>query len=320
LKPSSLGNPPLWQRLAQSQRILIAGCGGGFDVYSGLPIYMYLKPRAKAVYLANLSFASLTAEVGRRLTPALTYIDAHTQGSEEYFPERMLCRFLATQGIETGCYCLLRTGAQLLLEGYQKLCQELQLDAVVVVDGGTDSLMRGDESGLGTPQEDLAHLVAVSQLQLPTKLLCCLGFGVDTFDGVRHSEFLANVAALQKLGGFLGTLSLLPDMPEARALVEAVDYANEQLPSAPSVVSNSIVSAIEGHSGDYHRTWRTQGSQLFISPLMSMYWNFEMDAVVKRCLYAKELLKTRGYAEVEKVINDFRQDYPRRSGPESIPY
>jgi hypothetical protein len=80
------------------------------------------------------------------------------------------------------------------------------------------------------------------------------------------------------------------------------------------------VSAIEGHSGDYHRTWRTQGSQLFISPLMSMYWNFEMDAVVKRCLYAKELLKTRGYAEVEKVINDFRQDYPRRSGPESIPY
>jgi len=37
---------------------------------------------------------------------------------------------------------------------------------------------------LGTPEEDIASIAAVHQLQLDTKLLVCLGFGVDTFHGV----------------------------------------------------------------------------------------------------------------------------------------
>jgi hypothetical protein len=33
---------PLWSRLAGCERILIAGCGGGYDVFSGLPLFFAL--------------------------------------------------------------------------------------------------------------------------------------------------------------------------------------------------------------------------------------------------------------------------------------
>lgn len=197
--------------------------------------------------------------------------------------------------------------------------KELRLDAIVLADGGTDSLMRGDEAGLGTPQEDLAHIAAVSTLDVECKVLSCLGFGVDTFDGVCHAHFLEAVAALQREQAFLGAFSLLPEMAEARSFLAAVDFANHELPGSPSVVSNSIASAVEGHFGDHQRTWRTSGSTLFISPLMSLYWAFELNAVARRCLYLKALLETASHADVERVVTDFRADHPSR-GWQAIPY
>jgi hypothetical protein len=50
--------------LERSQRILVAGAGGGFDVYAGLPIYERLRALGKDVFLANLSFSS--SVLGRR--------------------------------------------------------------------------------------------------------------------------------------------------------------------------------------------------------------------------------------------------------------
>lgn len=37
---------------------------------------------------------------------------------------------------------------------YEALARELAIDTLVLVDGGTDSLLDGTESGLGTPSED----------------------------------------------------------------------------------------------------------------------------------------------------------------------
>lgn len=316
-----LGAPPLLQRLAKARRILLCGAGGGFDLYVGLPLYFYLKRRVQNVHLANMSFASLTADTGRRMAPALTAVDARTTGSDEYFPERVLCQWFAERGEEIEVFCFQRTGVVTLVDAWRKLAEHLKLDAIVLVDGGTDSLMRGDEVGLGTPQEDLASLAAVHTLQdIPCRLLTCLGFGVDACDGVCHASFLENTAALQKRGGFLGAFSLLPEMPEARLFVEAVDYASAAMPGSPSVVSNSIASALEGHFGDHHRTWRTKGAKLFISALMSMYWSYDVDAVCRRCLYLEELLRTKSYGDVDRVVQEFRKRHPPMKGWEPIPH
>lgn len=315
-----LARSPLFDRLSESRRILLSGAGGGFDLYSALPLYLCLKPQKEAVFLANLSFASLLPETGRRLTPALTQIDADTTGAEEYFPERILCRWFRGRQQEISVFCFQMTGVRLLSESYRILAEKLHLDTVVLVDGGTDSLMRGDEVSLGTPSEDLAHLAAVHKLQLPCKLLSCIGFGVDTHDGICHAQFLEAVADLQRKGGFLGAFSLLPEMEEARLYLEAVDHAVESLPGSPSVVSGSIASAIEGRFGNVHRTWRTEGNRLFINPLMSMYWSFELDRVARRCLYLRELLETETPTDVARVIREFREGWPTIKPWQSIPH
>ena len=55
-----------------------------------------------------------------------------------------------------------KVGVRPLRAAYQWLVEELRVSAVVLVDGGTDILMRGDEVGLGTPAEDMSSLAAVS--------------------------------------------------------------------------------------------------------------------------------------------------------------
>lgn len=316
----NLAANPLLVKLAGAKRIMICGCGGGHDLYTGLPLYFYLKRRCESVFLGNMTFAALGQKSGRRLTPAVTCIDSDTEGSDDFFPERVLVRWLRSKGTEASVFCFQRTGVVTLSEAWRAVQQELRLDAIILADGGTDSLMRGDEEGLGTPQEDLANIAAVHALSVPIKILSCLGFGVDRFDEVCHAHFLESVAALQRKGAFLGAFSLLPDMEEAKLFVEAVDDCVKAMPGAPSVVANSIAHAIEGQFGNVHRTWRTEGNKLFISALMSMYWSFEVDAVAKRCLYLPELQQTVGYLDVERVIKEFRKQYPPTRPFTPIPY
>jgi hypothetical protein len=86
-----------------------------------------------------------------------------------------------------------------IARAYQALNQELKPDTILLVDGGTDLLMRGDEAPLGTPYEDIGSLNAIHALPgIPRKMVLSIGFGVEKFHGVCHALFLENVAALIK--------------------------------------------------------------------------------------------------------------------------
>ncbi len=43
----SLLTVPLFDSLRQSERVLLAGAGGGFDIFSGLPLYFALRNAGK---------------------------------------------------------------------------------------------------------------------------------------------------------------------------------------------------------------------------------------------------------------------------------
>lgn len=306
-----LGQSPFLDRLSQARHVLLAGAGGGFDVFSALPLLMLLRARGVRVSLANSSFTSLGEVSGRRLTPHCVEVTTNSDGPARYFPEGYLTRFLELRGMPTPVFAFEKTGARPLLTSYRAIQQEFGFDCVVLVDGGTDILMRGDEAGLGTPQEDVTSLAAVSQLSDVDSLVCCLGFGIDRFHGVCHAHFLRNVAALSQTGGYLGTLALLPQMPEAQLLCEAIAFTNERMPAAPSIVGNSIASAIEGEYGDVHRTSRTSGSKLWINPLMSLYWAFDLQRVAERCLYLDAVRLTHSIWDVNVIIEAFRKDIDR---------
>ena len=302
----ALARPGLFERLEPAQSILIAGAGGGFDVYAGLPLLFALEDAGKTVHLANLTFSNLSLVNERPLHSALVEVTPDTDGSNVYFPEKFLSRWFAERDRARSIYALEKVGAAPLTEAYRKLCAHLQVDALVLVDGGTDILMRGDEAGLGTPSEDMTSLAAAHGTDVPTKLVVCLGFGVDAFHGVCHAHFLENVAALQREGAYLGAMSVLPQDSEAIRYLDAVEWTQRAAPDRPSIVNLSIASAVEGQFGDVHRTARTQGSELFINPLMSQYFAFELDAVAQRVMYLEALAQTQTISEVVALISGFR--------------
>lgn len=311
--PPSLLRLPLFDRLEPARRVLVAGAGGGFDVFAGLPLYFALRDAGKEAFLANLTFTYLGGTECAWVAPGLARVDALTEGEPRYFPEKYLCEWLETQGDRTSIYCLEKLGVAPVREAYRALVAQLGVDAIVLVDGGTDILMRGDEAGLGTPQEDMVSLAAVSALDdVPVRVVSCLGFGIDAFHGVCHAHFLENVAALDAEGAYLGAVSLLGRMPEGARFRDAVLHVHGKMPERQSIVNGSILSALEGRFGDYHRTERTSSSKLFINPLMCLYWSFELAAVARRSLYLPLLEGTETIFDVSARIEAFRKTVTKR--------
>jgi hypothetical protein len=300
---------PFFDDLVPAKRVLIAGAGGGFDVFSGLPLYFALRAEAKEVFLANLSFSNLPPSAGRHLTPTLVEVTADSDGSTQYFPEKHLSQWFRECGSEVPIYCFHRAGAAPMVRGYKALQEVLNFDTLILVDGGTDSLMRGDEAGLGTPQEDIASIAGGSSLDeslVPRKFLVCLGFGVDAFHGVCHVDVLESIARLSVDGDYLGAVSLTLDMHEVQAFRAATRYVQERTRDRESIVCASILSAIEGKFGNYHATRRTAGSELFINPLMALYWCFRLSGIARRNLYLDRILATEEYFDLSRAIERFR--------------
>lgn len=319
LNDSTLFRPAFASRLAASRRVLIAGAGGGFDVFAGLPLFFALRSAGKHVYLANLTFTYLGGTDAQFLGPALWRTTHETSGEAKYFPEKYLGEWLHAQSLPSHVYCFDKVGVAPLHDAYRQLVDLLNLDTVVLVDGGTDILMRGDETSLGSPAEDMTSLAAVRELDIPTKLISCLGFGIDARHGVCHAQFLENVAVLDRAGEFLGAHSIHLATPEVELYRCAVEYVNGRMPRRRSFVSDNLLSALEGRFGNYHRSDRTDTSELFISPLMSMYWHFDLDAVARRSLFLDRIRDTRSIFDVQQRIDEYRSSLVTRSRT-AIPY
>ena len=179
--------------------------------------------------------------------------------------------------------------------------------------------MRGDEAGLGTPEEDVASIAAVDELEVPRKYLVCLGFGVDAFHGVCHAHALEAVAELSREGAFLGAISLTHEIPEVRRYAAAVQAVCEAMADHPSIVCTSNLSALDGQYGDHHRTARTRGTTLWINPLMAFYWCFRLGPVARRVLYLDEVKATRTAWDVIEAIDAFRRRCPAVRERTAIP-
>ncbi|HWO68262.1 MAG TPA: hypothetical protein VNO31_50340, partial [Umezawaea sp.] len=133
----SLAEPPLFTRLRDRRRILVAGAGGGFDVYAGLPLATALRSLGKEVHLANLAFTDLDRlDIDDWVQPGLARVTPDSTGSDDYFPERTLARWLADQDLPSTVYALPRQGVVPVRAAYRALVDLLDLDAVVLVDGG----------------------------------------------------------------------------------------------------------------------------------------------------------------------------------------
>lgn len=317
----NLRRPPLFEALDGARNVLIAGAGGGFDVYAGLPLAFALATGDTRVHLANNSFSALDElDIGDWAMPGLAAITPDSDGGDAYFPERVLARWLATGDgpIAPVVYAFDHLGVRPLRAAYRHLVDTLDLDAIVLVDGGTDILMRGDEAGLGTPGEDMTSLAAVAGLDVPRSVVVSAGFGIDAYHGVCHSHVLENLATLTRDGAYLGTLSIPWQSPVGIAYLDAVAHAQEHTPKYPSIVQGQIAAAIRGEFGDAQFTARTAGSELYVNPLMALYVSVDLRGLHRRLLYREALESTSTTRQVAVAIETFREVVtirPRRGYP-----
>jgi hypothetical protein len=282
-------NLPILNQLTNCKNLLIAGMGGGFDIFCGLPIYFELRKHGINPHLANFSFSDIeSVDFGIRLTKTLVGITAKPERVFPYFPEFHLVNwFKEKRNEDITIWCFHKTGAAPLTENYKILAERLSVDGILLIDGGVDSLVRGDEAELGTAVEDLTSLYAVNQLShIPTRLLACIGFGAE--QNLTHAHILENIASLTKAGGFLGSCSLTPQLESYQAYDEPVTYVQSNEFQDPSVINSSIISAVRGNYGDYHLTEKTKRKQLWISPLMPIYWFFDFDCIAKQNMLLPE--------------------------------
>jgi hypothetical protein len=314
-------NLPIYDQLAACKNLLIAGMGGGFDVFCGLPLYFELRERGQTVHLANYSFSEIEhLKGGIRLSDTLVGVSHDLTGSFVYFPEHYLAQwFKEKRGEDVSIWCFHRTGVRPLLENYQTLIDHLHIDGILLIDGGVDSLLRGDEAEAGSFLEDTISLIAVSELEnIQTRIIACVGFGAEK--NITHAHILENIAELTMRDGFLGSCSLLTRMESYQKYEEATLFVQSNPQQESSVINSSIISAVQGNYGDYHLTNKTRGSDLWISPLMPIYWFFDLQTILERNLLAAdlELRWTNKFTQAWQVALDFRQTVSKRK-PSKIP-
>lgn len=302
---------PFFQATSTSQNILLAGAGGGFDIVSGLPLYFFFRSLGKNVVLANLSFSALNFSNSKEVCFG-TYLVNEDAQALPYFPEKFIFDWLHEErGEQASMYAFSdQMGARPLAEGYAEIIKTHQIDTIVLVDGGTDSLMFGDETRVGTIIEDACSIVAASQQPNIKTYLAAIGFGVE--HDFNHHACLENIATLTKHDQFLGNVAITKSMPEGEAFLQLVEYLNQHMPLHRSIVMNSIASAVKGEFGDLHFTQRTKDTAQFISPLMNMYWFFELQGIYERIGFAKNIINTETKTDIVKVYQGYRQNTARR--------
>jgi hypothetical protein len=320
-------NLPILEQLVNCKNILIAGAGGGFDVFVGLPLYFTLKALGKTVHLANYSFCDpiVSDSVGESevlIKDLLVGIKGKVSRILPYFPEGYLAQWFDEIRSEVvPIWMLIKPGAAPLLQAYRCLIEHLDIDALILVDGGVDSLMRGDEDEPGTMLEDSITLSAVEQLNVPVNILACLGFGTEIGDGIAHYHVLQNIAALAKAGGFLGSCALTAQM-EAFQLYEAASrYVWEQPVHQKSHIGTQVISAVHGETGNFHpyEDDFSQRVRVYVSPLMSLYWFFDAPIVARHNLLAEALRPTQTTRDAMQIVALLRRDFKRRKN-QALPY
>ena len=305
--------------LESTRHVLLAGAGGGHDVYSAIPLWWHLRQAGIRVSFASLSFTDGLAmgppvEEGvacYRVTPEATLIGETF--ATMAFAELHLARWLATQGEDPVVWTMPSSGLEPFRIAYRWLAAELGFDAVVLIDGGNDSLMGGWEHGVGTVAEDAVSMIAAAELDdVACKLLVCAGLGTDARHGVGLADTLEAIAELTAVGAWRGACALTAGDAGVDAMCAAIAAANDAQ-TATSTVANAVVAAVQGRFGKLETGTRGNGdATVWVNPLMAMYWAFDLEAVVARLAYAPAIEGTQSIGEVIRAVLAFRQANPSR--------
>lgn len=261
---------PIWLKHIKDPKvktILITGCGGGFDFTHSLLLIPTIIEFGKHFVIISNSFTQIDLMtdypevyrskkhkkcVGRLITPKDT--DFHG-----YFPEIHFSNFLRQKYGDNHDNFVYGMNANegdhsTNIEFYSDIIKKHSIDMIITIDGGSDSLMRGDEFGIATIYEDWLSLVTISDLTdqfrsqiLHTDLLT-VGIGVDRFHGASDASSLRAIAEITRMGGFLGNCSIMPESDGLQIYSDFIMYHNSKS-NTSSIIQSMVLASAVGQFG-----------------------------------------------------------------------
>jgi hypothetical protein len=277
---------PVVMKLKESEGILILGMGGGFDVFSGLPIHYTLEKMGIKAHIANFTHApwpSIPNHVETiPMASGCVGITGNIKQASENLPEAYLSSwFRDVEQKDVTVWAFKRDqNVKEYSNSLNTLVKHLGIDTILLVDGGVDSIMIGDEDGSGTMLEDTLTLAAVKNANVKNRILACVGFGTEIEENLSHYLALENMAKLNKQQAFYGTCSLVSYMESFKQYKAICEHTWNQPGHRKSHVQTRVIPAAEGEFGDYHMFPDEKTANVFISPLMSVYWFYNADAAI----------------------------------------
>ncbi|MEK6828795.1 MAG: DUF1152 domain-containing protein [Nanoarchaeota archaeon] len=277
---------PVVMQLKNANNILIMGMGGGFDVFSGLPIYFTLEKMGMNVHLANHTHSDWNVMANHSeiipMAQGCVGVSGDLKQASNNFPEAYLSSWFKEVKEQDVKVWVFRRDQSVkeYSSSLNILIKHLQIDAIILVDGGVDSIMAGDEEGSGTMMEDTLTLAAIKNVDVPLKMLSCVGFGTEIEEKLSHYLALENMARITKQGGFYGSCSLVNFMGCFQEYKDACIHVWNQPDHRKSHIQPRVISAAEGEFGDHHMFPMEKKADIFISPMSSIYWFFNADAAI----------------------------------------
>jgi hypothetical protein len=310
--------------------LLISGCGGGHDIYCGIPIFLKKKDSGHSVFILNLSFTDITI-----IKTLVNYEKIHNfcyyfnyedniedrHGSQyefDYFPEYYLSKELGV-----GIYLILPEffdtitsndnrmvfcSIQDIIDIYKIIIEKHLINEIYLIDGGCDVILSGYENEIGTPTEDVLHLTGI------VRCLLYYPFNVELFIGAIGMD--CDVGKEQGLEDLRHRLLYLNSQnviisfdiwnSDNPYVEEYQGIFNNLLTNGNSIINSMINSAINGFTGDYlppELQNRIINSKINMGNLTKAFFMFKGKEIYNHIPYITSLSNEMKINEIETYID-----------------
>jgi len=283
-----------------SKKALLIGIGGGGDILGCIPTANYLKHLGVESILGGLTWERKLVDPtpGPRemseiqnielLSETVGLASPSTRAGKVRFIESIVAEEL---GIKTVLVDI-NKGVSGTYKGLKEAVEKLDVDLVIGIDVGADSLARGDEQGIRSPLADSTMLCVLKRLKenVPT-FMGVIGYGCD--GELTLGELNRNVADIARQGGLIGARGLSN---------EDITILEKILPKTESEASALVLESAKGGYGA--RTIREGRRHLQLTPMAMITLYFDPKVVYDISSPARLINETNSLREADVILRE----------------
>jgi hypothetical protein len=286
---------------------IISGCGGGYDIFGGLHTYYLIKENNlnDKVILVNYTFTEIKIiqNYCKKISDnfyMVAYDDKITIGDKLYFPEWWLSKCL-----NEPIYLIYSATVQEIINGYNYLLENNDVQTIYLVDGGCDVLLTGDEKELATPVEDMMQLKAIMSIKIKNKIILALGVNVDVGDGVIQEELDQRLNNLKERNIMISEILLDVDDDASFFYAHILGKCRPEY----SIVQSLVLAALYGKRGYYLPDClknRCNESLVNLSEQTCTLFQFNLEEIANDVKYFNLIEPNMSSDDVDEIIQKYQ--------------